>query len=117
MPEGAPTSLVREFYAAIDAGEYEALAALLAPGFRHVRGDRTIDGREAFVGFMRDGRPETATTHEVAAVYPADGGDAVAVRGRLRRADGSVWFGFVDVFTVADGRLSRLVTYSNERVE
>lgn len=114
-------SPVRPYYRTIDEGDYETLADLLTPGFRQVRGDRTIEGREAFVRFMRDDRPETDTTHEVDAVYrrdsDAESPDEVAVRGRLRRGDGSVWFGFVDVFELDDGRLDRLVTYSNQRVE
>lgn len=114
-------SPVRWYYRAIDDGDYEALASLLTPGFRQVRGDRTLDGRDAFVRFMRDDRPETDTTHEIDAVYPREPQeetpDEVAVRGRLRRGDGSVWFGFVDVFELDDGRLDRLITYSNQRVE
>ncbi len=63
---------------------------------------------------MRDERPETETTHAVEAVY-ADG-DEVAVRGQLIRADGSVWFGFVDVFRLEGDRFDELVTYTNSRV-
>jgi len=100
----------REYYRAIDEGDYDALADLLAPGFVHDRPDRTLDGRERFVRFMRQERPETDTTHEVDAVYRNDAG--VAVEGRLLRADGSEWFGFVDVFRVADGRLTGLTTYT-----
>lgn len=112
-----PDALVRGYYRAIDAGDYASLADLLTPGFVQVRGDRTLEGREAFVRFMREGRPATDTRHEVETVYATDDGPAdVAVRGRLRRADGTVGFGFVDVFTVADGRLDRLVTYTNTRV-
>ena len=117
MVDRDPEPLARAYYASIDADEYDRLAGLLAEGFRHVRGDRTIEGRDAFVRFMREERPETDTIHEVDAVYRADGGAGVAVRGRLRRADGSTWFGFVDVFEVADGRLARLATYTNGRVE
>lgn len=130
MSERDPAALVRGYYRSIDVGDYEALAALLAPDFVQVRGDRTIEGREAFVRFMAEGRPETDTTHEVDAVYRAAGdGDEevgggrddvgsndVAVRGRLLRADGSVWFGFVDAFDVEGGRLSGLTTYTNGRV-
>lgn len=117
MPARDPESLARAYYGSIDAGDYERLSGLLAPGFSHVRGDRTIEGREAFVGFMRDERPETDTTHEVDAVYLKGAGDGVAVRGRLLHADGSVWFRFVDAFDVEDGRLVGLVTYTNSRVE
>ena len=122
MTERQPETAVRSYYRTIDDGDYAGLADLLAPEFVQVRGDRTLEGREAFVGFMRDERPDPDTTHEVDAVHRrVDGGagdpDEVAVRGRLRRADGSVWFGFVDVFAVEGGRLSRLVTYMNDRVD
>ena len=111
-----PESLARAYYESIDAGDYEPLSGLLAPEFTQVRGDRTIEGREAFVRFMREERPETDTTHEVDEVYLSTAGD-VAVRGRLRRADGSVWFGFVDGFEVAGERFVGLATYTNARVE
>ncbi len=123
MSDRAPAGLARAYYRAVDAGDYEALAGLLAPDFRQVRGDRTLDGRDAFVRFMREERPETDTTHEVDAVYAtvggagADGPEEVAARGRLRRGDGSTWFGFVDVFRLDGDRFDRLVTYTNERLE
>ena len=131
MADRDAASLARAYYRTIDAGDYDGLADLLAGDFVQVRGDRTLEGRETFVRFMREERPETDTTHEVDAVYLADapaggsgpsdrgsgGTTGVAVRGRLRRADGSVWFGFVDAFDVVHGRLSRLVTYANARVD
>ncbi len=101
-------SQARAYYRAIDDGDYEALRDVLAEGFTQERGDRTIEGREAFVRFMREERPETDTTHAVDAVL--GDGDLVAVEGRLLRADGSRWFGFVDVFEVADGELAALRT-------
>jgi ketosteroid isomerase-like protein len=119
VPAPDPEALVRGYYRAIDEGDYDALASLLSPKFRQVRGDLTIDGREAFVQFMREERPETTTRHEVDAVYHehARREPAVAVRGRLYRPDGSVGFGFVDVFEYTDDRLDQLVTYTNQRVE
>ena len=116
MSEADVESLALAYYEAIDGGDYERLEGLLAPAFRHVRGDRTIEGRGAFVRFMREGRPRTDTSHEVDAVYAVESDEEVAVRGRLFHADGSVWFGFVDVFHVEDGRLARLTTYTNNRV-
>jgi ketosteroid isomerase-like protein len=100
----------REYYRAIDEGDYEALRAVLAEGFRQERGDRTLDDREEFLRFMRDDRPQTDTTHVVDAVYERAGG--VAVEGRLLRADGSEWFAFVDAFDVEDERLTDLRTYT-----
>jgi len=117
MPERGPESLARTYYESIDAGDYDRLGDLLAPDFAHVRGDRTIEGRDAFVRFMREERPDAETSHEVDVVYATTSSDSVAVRGRLFRADGSVWFGFVDVFAVEEGRLARLTTYVNGRVE
>ncbi|MFW6384485.1 MAG: nuclear transport factor 2 family protein [Halodesulfurarchaeum sp.] len=106
---GDGPALAREYYRAIDAGDYEALAAVLDPDFTHERGDRTLSGRETFVHFMANERPETDTTHEVRRIYTGPGG--VAVAGVLRRADGTLFFRFVDAFEV-DERLSHLVTYA-----
>ncbi|MFC4450847.1 nuclear transport factor 2 family protein [Halorussus aquaticus] len=112
------TETARAYYDAIDAGDYDRFADLLAPGVVHERPDRTIEGRETLVGFMRDDRPNKGTTHEVEAVYvEAEGGDA-AVRGRLRDADGAPMFAFVDAFEVETAdegrtpRISRIRTYT-----
>ena len=102
--------LAQAYYDAIDDGEYDALAALLAPEFEHVRPDRTLSGREAFVSFMRDDRPKTNTRHVVDAVY--EGRDGVAARGRLLDTDGEL-FAFVDVFEVAEGDIAGLRTYAS----
>ena len=105
-----PSRLVRAYYDALDAGEYDRLAALLDPEFVQRRPDRTFEGRDRFVAFMRDERPMTDTTHVVDRVYPA--GPGVAVRGRLLDADGDAVFAFVDVFSVDDGRIAALETYA-----
>ena len=102
--------LARAYYDALDAGEYDRLAGLLAPEFVQRRPDRTFEGRERFVAFMRDERPMTDTTHIVERVYPA--GPGVAVRGRLLDADGDALFAFVDAFHIADGRITALETYA-----
>lgn len=102
--------LARAYYDAIDAGDYDRLADLLDPDFVQRRPDRTFDGRDRFVSFMRDDRPMTDTTHVVDGVYPS--GPGVAVRGRLLDADGEELFAFVDVFDVDGGRLSGLETYT-----
>ena len=106
---GDGPALAREYYRAIDAGDWDALQGVLDPGFTQERGDRTFQNREEFVTFMAENRPETDTEHVVEAVYTGPGG--VAVQGRLLRADGSLFFEFVDVFRV-DGRLTHLETYS-----
>jgi len=110
-------ALARAYYAALDEGDYERLAALLAPEFVHERPDRTLEGRERFVRFMREDRPLTDTRHPIDAVYvpEGDGRDPstdVAVRGRLLRADGSLLVAFVDCFEVGDGTLRSLRTYT-----
>ncbi|MFC7156587.1 nuclear transport factor 2 family protein [Halomarina halobia] len=112
--------LAREYYRAIDEADYDALATVLAPGFVHDRPDRTIEGRDAFVRFMREERPDPDTTHVLDAVFSGEGadgedgtsGEGVAVRGRLLREDGEEWFRFVDVFAVEDGALAGLTTYA-----
>jgi len=109
-PPTAPADQARAYYRALDEGDYELLSALLAEGFVHDRPDRTIEGRERFVRFMREERPQTDTTHPVDAVFAAEG--AVAVRGRLLDADGERIVGFVDVFEFAAGRIDRIETYT-----
>ena len=103
----------REYYRAIDEDDYAALSALLADGFVHERPDRTIEGRAAFVSFMRDGRPATDTEHVLEAVYEATADDRVAAEGRLLAPDGTDWFGFVDVFLAGDDGIARLRTYTD----
>ena len=107
-----PADLARAYYDALDAGEYERLASLLAPDFVQRRPDRTFEGRERFVAFMRDERPNTDTTHAVDRVYAA--GPGVAVRGRLLDADGEELFAFVDVFDSDGETLTALETYAAE---
>jgi ketosteroid isomerase-like protein len=104
-------ALARAYYRHIDEGAYEELGDLLAEGFRHVRPDRTIDGPDAFVRFMRDDRPMTDTSHLVEALYVGDG--RVAVEGRLVRTDGGELFGFVDTFRFEGDRIARIHTYSD----
>jgi ketosteroid isomerase-like protein len=121
----------RSYYERIDAGEYERLRDLLAPAFVHERPDRVLEGADRFVRFVREERPDPDTTHAVETVYAAvegegsagrverdDGaGDAtpvrVAVEGRLLAADGEPYFRFLDAFRLVDGRIARLVTYTD----
>ena len=132
MDPTAPTATARAYYEALDAGDYDRLAGLLAPGFRQRRPDRTLAGRDAFLSFVRDERPRTDAIHHVHAVYRLDGDapeagldasdDArarteaateVAVRGRLRTEDGALDVAFLDVFAVdGRGRLAALRTYT-----
>jgi ketosteroid isomerase-like protein len=103
---------VRDYYDAIDAGEYDRLRDLLAPGFVQHRPDRTLDGRDRFVRFMREGRPRTDTEHVVEAVGVDAEASTVFVEGRLRTADGDDLFGFVDVHRVGDAGIESLRTYT-----
>lgn len=119
----------RAYYRSLDEHDYDRLRDLLAPAVVHRRPDRTFEGRETLVSFMRDGRPDTDTAHEIDAVYveggeaserapsggdeiTGDGGTEVAVRGRLLRGDDGPLFAFVDVFTVASGRIEAIETFT-----
>jgi ketosteroid isomerase-like protein len=130
MPADAG-ELARDYYRTIDEGSYGELRELLADGFVQHRPDRTLEGADAFVRFMREERPETDTTHVIERVYraertadgvgvaaesePLGAADAdayVAVEGRLERDDGETWFRFVDTFSALDGELTSLTTYT-----
>jgi ketosteroid isomerase-like protein len=123
-PPRTPVGLARAYYEAIDAAAYDRLRGLLAEGFVQERPDRTLEGADRFVRFMREERPSTDTTHPVDGVYrrdsggvtgsgEADAGPEVAVRGRLLTADGTELTGFVDVFSFEDERMVRLRTYTD----
>lgn len=107
--EGA---VARDYYEAIDAGDYDRLASLLTPQFVQHRPDRTFEGRAAFVAFMREDRPEMETRHDVVEAYRAENGDGRAVRGRLVGADGEVRFEFLDVFAFDGGRICQIETFT-----
>lgn len=104
------TAAARAYYDALDSGEYDRLADLLAPDFSQSRPDRTFDGRDRFVRFMREERPQTDTSHPIDAVY--ERGDGVALEGRLLASDGSQITAFVDVFSFEDGRIAAIRTYT-----
>ncbi|WP_224448490.1 nuclear transport factor 2 family protein [Haloprofundus salilacus] len=103
---------VRAYYSALDEHDYSALSDLLAPTFVHDRPDRTLDGREAFVSFMRDDRPNKRTSHELDELYENDDGSELVVRGRLLDADGERLFHFVDVHRFEDGVVVELRTFA-----
>ncbi|PSQ27768.1 hypothetical protein BRD03_06005 [Halobacteriales archaeon QS_9_68_17] len=124
-----PEATVRAYYAALDECAYDEFDELLVPGFVQRRSDRSFEGRESFVAFMRDDRPVTGTTHALDTVFVADGEREVAVRGRLldfdeqsssspasqarQDADDEVLFRFVDVHELTDdGRIERLETFT-----
>lgn len=105
---------VRTYYRAIDEGRYVDLRKLLTPEFVHDRPDRTLHGRERFVSFMREERPDPDTTHRMDVISV---GEHVVVEGRLLDTDESVLFRFADAFQFEpEGeRVTRLVTYTNDR--
>lgn len=109
-------ALVRAYYDALDSHDYDRLEGLLAPEFVQIRPDMTLDGRERFVTFMRDERPETETSHPLDAVYAAteeENGQEYAARGRLVADDGRTLISFVDVFHFENGRIACLETYTD----
>ncbi len=106
------TEAARAYYRALDGDDYGLLADLLASGFRHVRPDRTIEGRERFVRFMRDERPMRDTSHPVDGVYRQHAGEEVVVRGRLLDPDGDLIVRFVDVFSFDGDDIAEIRTYS-----
>ncbi|THE64595.1 nuclear transport factor 2 family protein [Salinadaptatus halalkaliphilus] len=104
-----PVALVRQYYDALDAHDYETLESILDPAFVQHRPDRTFEGREAFVEFMREERPNPDTTHELAAVVAE--GETVATRGRVLD-DGEELFEYADFFDLEGDRIAVLETYS-----
>lgn len=105
----------RAYYEAIDGGDYDRLASLLAEGFVHDRPDRTIEGRERFVRFMREERPQPDTSHPLDGLYCPDrdsAADEVVVRGRLLDGDGERIVGFVDVFSFDGDDVEHIETYT-----
>lgn len=102
---------VRSYYEALDNHEYERLASILAAGFVHVRPDRTLDGRDRFIEFMRDERPTVETTHPLEAIFRTD--QQMAVQGRLLDASGDEITGFVDVFSFDMDGIARIETYTD----
>lgn len=109
-PPSGRVEQARAYYRAIDGDDYALLSSLLTASFVHDRPDQTIEGRERFVRFMREERPQTDTTHPIDGVYAGE--EDVAVRGRLLAADGDPIAGFVDVFSFDDGRIGRIDTYT-----
>lgn len=104
------TAVARAYYDALDEGDYDRLAELLAPEFTQRRPDRTFEGPDRFVQFMREERPQTDTSHPIDAVY--ERADGVAVEGRLLASDGSRIATFVDVFSFEAERITGIRTYT-----
>ena len=105
---------VREYYDLVDAGDYDALAALFAPDVVYERpGQASVEGREQLRRFYEAERPLSAGSHEVHSV--AVDGDTVAVRGSFEGLqDGDrVAFGFADFHEFENGLVARRYTYTD----
>jgi ketosteroid isomerase-like protein len=108
-----PTEAARAYYRALDCDDYDLLAGLLTPEFRHVRPDMTLEGRDRFVRFMREERPMTDTTHPIDAVYGQQSGAEVVVRGRLLDPDGDRIVCFADVFSFEGRSIAEIRTFTD----
>jgi len=128
-----PESLVRRYYELVDDGEHDALFELFTDDVVYDRpGQASIEGKEAFKRFYREGRPLEDGSHEVNAVVvseddagaegdsvdgadAADMGPTVAVRGTFSGVqDGEqVRFGFADFHTFDGDRIGRRYTYTD----
>jgi len=104
------SSLVDEYYRCLDAHEYNTLQSVLHPEFVQHRPDRSFESRQAFIEFMRTGRPDTDTTHEVDTVLASTA--SLAAYGRLLDADGTELIEFIDVFRFDDDRILAVETFS-----
>lgn len=104
--------LVSAYYESLDTQTYDRLETLLHPEFVHERPDMTLSGRDEFIRFMRDDRPNTDTSHPIDALYPADNSAEIAVRGRLLSADDALITGFVDIFSFDAERIERIRTFT-----
>jgi ketosteroid isomerase-like protein len=103
----------RSYYTALDDHHYETFESLLTPEFVHVRPDRTLEDRSAFIEFMREGRPLHTTSHDLVDFYTNDAGDELVVRGVLRDEDGKELFDFLDRHVFADDRIARVETFTS----
>ncbi|WP_275738874.1 nuclear transport factor 2 family protein [Halorhabdus sp. SVX81] len=111
MPTDDPADRVRSFYDALDDHDYDQLTSLLASDFVHDRPGLTLDGRDRFVQFMREERPNRETSHPIDAIY-RDGDGELAVRGRLLDDDGEEIAAFVDVFGFGNDGIESVRTYT-----
>jgi ketosteroid isomerase-like protein len=102
------------YYDALDSHDYDSLESLLTADFVQYRPDRTFEGRDAFVSFMRDGRPQTDTTHVVERVFENRREQSLAVSGRLVDGDEDQLFRFLDVHEFEAGKLARLRTFTEQ---
>ncbi|MFP8891883.1 nuclear transport factor 2 family protein [Natrialbaceae archaeon A-CW2] len=115
-----PRELVRDYYAALDEHAYGALEDLLDAEFVQHRPDRTFENRAAFIAFMRDGRPNPHTRHELEDISierDHKGVATVVVHGRVLDEPAAeesetevALFAFTDRFSLEEGRIVHLET-------
>lgn len=60
---------IRRYYRSLDAHRYDRLRSALHPAFVQYRPDKTLEGRDRFISFMRDDRPVPDTEHRLAAWF------------------------------------------------
>lgn len=102
-------AVAQAYYSAIDDGNYDELRTLLAEAFVQVRPDRTLNGPDRFVQFMRDDRPITETEHTLTGIY--HGREGVAVHGNVVTSSRHL-FEFIDTFQIKNQQITRLTTYT-----
>jgi ketosteroid isomerase-like protein len=112
MTEGE--TMIRRYYAYVDAGDVDGLVALFQPGAVYRRpGYPAMHGREEIAAFYRAGRKFRTGRHAFTAVL--DAGDRVAVHGEFHGElhDGAEMdLRFADFFEVGDdGLFSHRDTY------
>ncbi|WP_416840192.1 nuclear transport factor 2 family protein [Haloferax sp. DFSO52] len=105
------TFLARLYYTALDEHGYDTLRDILDPDFVQHRGEMTLDGREEFVSFMRDDRPQKDTTHVIDRYIQSKSEDEIVVRGHLEDSTGDELFVFLDRFRTREGQISELKTF------
>jgi ketosteroid isomerase-like protein len=103
----------RSYYTALDDHHYETFESLLTPEFVHVRPDRTLEDRAAFIEFMQEGRPLHTTTHDQVEFYENNAGDELVVHGVLRDEEGEKLFKFLDRHVFGDDRIARVETFTS----
>lgn len=114
MPTADP-DLVRSYYEAIDADDYETLLACFDEDVVYERpGQGAIEGIDDLATFYRAERPLEEGSHEVHSLL-VDGA-TVAVRGTFagRQGERRVEFGFADFFEFTDeGTIGHRYTYTD----
>jgi predicted SnoaL-like aldol condensation-catalyzing enzyme len=105
--------LARLYYTALDDHGYDVLWDLLQQDFVQYREDMTLDGRDEFVSFMRDGRPQTDTTHVIDRYIRSKRDGEIVVRGHLEDRNGDTLFVFLDRFRAREGKLTELKTFTH----